>query len=145
MRDRPIFITEHDAAKLRGLLAALATAGRDQGHLEELNLELERAFVVDAGDLPRDVVTMHTRVQVADLMTGERHELVLVFPGQADMAAQRVSVLAPIGTAILGYREGDEVEWVMPGGLRRLWIERVQQPSARARAQANPGLAAASS
>jgi regulator of nucleoside diphosphate kinase len=129
MRDRPIFITELDAAKLRGLLAAFAAAERDQGHLEELNLELERAFVVEATDLPRDVVTMHTRVQVADLMTGKRHELVLVFPEQADVAAQRVSVLAPIGTALLGYREGDEVEWHTPGGLRRLRIENVIQPS----------------
>ena len=128
MRDHPIFVTEIDAAKLRGLLAAFATARRDQGHLEELAFELERAFVVESRALPRDVVTMHTRVQVADLTTGERHDLVLVFPGQADVAARRVSVLAPIGTALLGYREGDEVEWPTPGGLRRLRIEKVDQP-----------------
>lgn len=131
MRDHPIFITELDAAKLRGLLAAFATDRRDQGHLEELTLELERASLVEPQNLPRDVVTMHTRVQVADLTTGEHHELVLVFPGQADVAAQRVSVLAPIGTALLGYREGDEVEWLTPGGLRRLRIEKVRQPSMR--------------
>jgi regulator of nucleoside diphosphate kinase len=130
MRDRPIVITELDAARLRGLLAAFATARRDQGHLEELTAELERASVVEHSDLPRDVVTMHTRVRVADLMTGERRELLLVFPGQADVAAQRVSVLAPIGTALLGYREGDEVEWTTPGGLRRLRIEQVIQPPA---------------
>jgi regulator of nucleoside diphosphate kinase len=129
MRDRPIFITELDAAKLRGLLAAFATAQRDQSRLEELAVELERAYVVAAADMPGDVITMDTRVQVADLMTGERQELVLVFPGQADVAAQRVSVLAPIGTALLGYREGDEVEWATPGGLRRLRIERVVQPT----------------
>jgi regulator of nucleoside diphosphate kinase len=129
MRNHPIFITELDAAKLRGLLAAFATAQRDQEHLEELTLEIERASVVDSADLPRDVVTMHTSVVVADLVSGERQELVLVFPGQADVAARRVSVLAPIGTALLGYREGDEVEWPTPGGLRRLRIEKVVQPS----------------
>jgi regulator of nucleoside diphosphate kinase len=129
MRDIPILITEPDAAKLRGLLAAFATAQRDHGHLEELTLELERALLVGPDDLPRDVVTMHARVRVADLVTGERDDLVLVFPGQADVAARRVSVLAPIGTALLGYREGDEVEWVTPGGLRRLRIEKVTQPS----------------
>jgi regulator of nucleoside diphosphate kinase len=128
MRDRPIFITKIDAAKLRGLLAAFASAQRDQGHLDELAWELERASVVEPSDLPSDVVTMHARVQVADLTTGERQELVLVFPGQADVAAQRVSVLAPIGTALLGYRKGDEVEWLTPGGLRRLRIEHVSQP-----------------
>ena|SRR3569833_3840382 len=129
MRDHPILITELDAAKLRGLLAAFATVHRDQRHLEELASELERAVVVDLDDLPRNVVTMHARVRVADLATGERQELVLVFPTQADMAARRLSVLAPIGTALLGYREGDEVEWRTPGGLRRLRIEKVIQPS----------------
>jgi regulator of nucleoside diphosphate kinase len=129
MRDHPIFITKIDAAKLRGLLAAFATAQRDQGHLEELALELERAIVVEPRDLPRDVITMHARVRVSDSMSGECRELVLVFPGQADIPAQRISVLAPIGTALLGYREGDEVEWVTPGGLRRLRIEKVIQPS----------------
>jgi regulator of nucleoside diphosphate kinase len=131
MRDQPIFITELDAAKLRGLLAAFATDQRDQGHLEELSFELERASVVGPRSLPRDVVTMGARVRVADLMSGESHELVLVFPGQANVAAQRVSVLAPVGTALLGYREGDEVEWQTPGGMRRLRIEKVSQPSMR--------------
>ncbi|HEU4627981.1 MAG TPA: nucleoside diphosphate kinase regulator [Steroidobacteraceae bacterium] len=130
MRDRPIVITELDAAKLRGLLGVFGRAQRDQDHLEELALELERAQVVDADTLPGDVVTMHSRVQVTDLTTGERRELVLVFPGQADVPAQRVSVLAPIGTALLGYREGDEVEWPTPGGLRRLRIDKVVQPDA---------------
>lgn len=129
MRDHPILITELDAAKLRGLLAAFATVQRDQAHLEELTSELERAVVVEPGDLPPDVVTMHARVRVADLATGERQEMVLVFPTQADMGVRRLSVLAPIGTALLGYREGDEVEWRTPGGLRRLRIESVIQPS----------------
>jgi regulator of nucleoside diphosphate kinase len=131
MRNRPIFITKLDAAKLRGLLAVFASAQRDQAHLEELACELERASVLEAKDLPSDVVTMHARVQVSDLKTGERHEVVLVFPGQADVAAQRVSVLAPIGTALLGYREGDEIEWLTPGGVRRLRIERVIQPTVK--------------
>ncbi|HVY81748.1 MAG TPA: nucleoside diphosphate kinase regulator [Steroidobacteraceae bacterium] len=132
MRDHPIVVTELDAAKLRGLLGVFGRARRDQDHLVELALELERAQVVEAGALPGDVVTMHSRVQVTDLTTGERHELVLVFPGQADVRAQRVSVLAPIGTALLGYREGDEVEWPTPGGLRRLRIDKVIQPDASA-------------
>jgi regulator of nucleoside diphosphate kinase len=129
MRDRPIVITDLDAARLRGLIGALAHAQRDQNHLEELSLELERARVVRPDEVPSDVVTMHARVQVSDVTTGERRELVLVFSGQADLAAQRVSVLAPMGTALLGYREGDEVEWIMPGGLRRLRIEKVIQPA----------------
>jgi regulator of nucleoside diphosphate kinase len=127
VRDRPIVITKSDAAALRGLLAPRARVERDQDHLYELAAELERALIAEPGEAPDDVVTMHTRVHVFDLVSGERRELVLVFPGEADLSAGRISVLAPLGTALLGYREGDEVEWLMPGGLRRLRIERVRR------------------
>lgn len=129
MRDRHIVITESDAASLRRLLAALARSGRDQNHLEELRAELERAVVADREEVPRDVITMRTRVHVLDLKSSERRDLMLVFPWESNLAAGRISVLAPLGTALLGYREGDEVEWVMPGGLRRLRIEKVRQPA----------------
>jgi regulator of nucleoside diphosphate kinase len=128
MRDRHIVITKSDAASLRGLLAARMSAGRDQGHLEELGAELERALIAERDEVPRDVITMHTLVHVLDLKSSERRELVLVFPSESDPAAGRISVLAPLGTALLGYREGDEVEWTMPGGLRRMRIEKVCQP-----------------
>jgi regulator of nucleoside diphosphate kinase len=128
MRNRSIVITESDARMLRGLLAARISSARDQGHLEELSLELERAQVVDASEVPPDVITLHTRVRVLDLTSGERREIELVAPSEANVAANRISVLAPLGTALLGYREGDEVEWEMPGGLRRLKIEQVIQP-----------------
>jgi regulator of nucleoside diphosphate kinase len=130
MRDRHIVITKSDAASLRGLLAARMRTAHDQDHLEDLGAELERALVAERDDVPRDVVTMHTRVHVLDLKSRERRELVLVFPSESEPAAGRISVLAPLGTALLGYREGDEVEWRMPGGVRRLRIEKVWQPPA---------------
>ena len=129
MRNHPIVITESDAARLRELLAARTQVERNQDHLHELAAELERAFIAKPGEAPEDVVTMHTRVQVLDLVSGKRRELVLVFPRETDLSAGRISVLAPLGTALLGYREGDEVEWLMPGGLRQLRIERVRQPT----------------
>ncbi len=127
MRDRQIVIPKSDAARLRDLLAARARTEHDQGHLHELAAELERALIAEPGEAPEDVITMHTRVQVLDLVSGERRELVLVFPHEADLSAGRISVLAPLGTALLGNREGDEVEWLMPGGLRRLRVERVRR------------------
>jgi regulator of nucleoside diphosphate kinase len=129
VRDRPIVITKSDAAKLRELLTARARAEHDQDHLHELAAEVERALIAEPGQAPQDVITMHTRVRVLDLVSGECRELVLVFPREADLSAGRISVLAPLGTALLGYREGDEVEWKMPGGLRQLRIERVQRLS----------------
>jgi regulator of nucleoside diphosphate kinase len=125
MRDRSIEISAPDALLLRGLLRAHAAGNRDQEHVEELRFELERAHVLEPSEISPKVVTMHRIVQVLDLVSGERQRLVLVSPSQADVRALRISVLAPLGTALLGYREGDEVEWLMPGGIRRLRIESV--------------------
>lgn len=127
MRNRQVVVTQRDAARLRALVSGYARSARDTEHLEELALEIERASVLDPQQVPADVVTMHSRVRVLDLATGEHRELVLVYPAESDIAANRVSVLAPLGTALLGYRKGDEVEWQMPGGLRRIRIENVVQ------------------
>src|SRR5687768_11778141 len=115
MRDRHIVIADSDARRLRNLLAARALSAHDQAHLEELRAELERALVLAPEKVPADVVTMNAQVEVLDMSSGSRRQVVLVFPTEADVASQRISVLAPLGTALLGYREGDEFEWVMPG------------------------------
>src|SRR5689334_18954496 len=125
MRDQPITISETDAQRLRQLLNDRDVAERDQEHLHELAAELERAHVLESARVPADVVTMGSHVQVLDRASGQRREYIPVFPAEADLAARRISILAPLGTALLGYREGDEVEWLMPGGLRRLRIESV--------------------
>jgi regulator of nucleoside diphosphate kinase len=127
MRDRPIVIADSTARMLRGLLSARSAARHDQDHLQELEVELDRAVVLAPEQMPANVVTMHATVRVLDLESGARQELVLVRPAEANVKARRISVLAPLGTALLGYREGDEVEWLMPGGLRRMRIERVVQ------------------
>jgi regulator of nucleoside diphosphate kinase len=128
MGPRQIIMTRSDASKLRALVNGIKSL-RDQDHLEELRLELERAHVLDVEQVPRDVVTMGSRVHVIDLATGEARDFVLVYPSEADVREKRVSVLAPLGTALLGNRAGDEVEWEMPGGLRKLRIERVSASS----------------
>ena len=130
MNDRQIEISEPNARVLRGLLSARNGATHDQEHLEDLRVELERALVLDPSRLSPSVVTMHAAVRVRDLESGHRQELTLVSPSEADVSAGRISVLAPLGTALLGYREGDVVERVMPGGLRRLLIEEVRQQPA---------------
>lgn len=130
MRDRPMVIAASDAARLRGLLGARAAGARIRGPLQDLAVELEHALVLEPEEVPAHVITMHSRVNVLDLASGARDEWVLVFPTEADVRARRISVLAPLGTALLGHREGDELEWEVPGGLRRLRIERVRQPLA---------------
>jgi regulator of nucleoside diphosphate kinase len=127
MRENPIYILESDAAKLRGLLASRGghADGRDQEHLSDLASELERAFLVSAEAVPSGVATLNSHVQIVDLVSGERRELTLVFPSAADPGSGRISVLAPLGCALVGCREGEIVEWEMPGGPRRLRIDKV--------------------
>jgi regulator of nucleoside diphosphate kinase len=125
MRAQPIVITRPDAVRLHELVAARAGTPHDQAHLEELAGELERARIADAGDSPPDLIGLHSRVRMLDLASGRHQEITLVLPRESDPASGRISVLAPLGTALIGYRTGDEVEWQMPGGLRRVRIESV--------------------
>ena len=123
---RRIQVTDDDMARLRNLVrASRQSARRDQHHLAELERELDRAEVVTAADVPADVVTMHSVVRVRDLDTGASAVYRLVFPVDADIERRHISVLAPIGTALIGYQAGDRIEWTTPGGTRRLEIEDV--------------------
>jgi regulator of nucleoside diphosphate kinase len=132
MTRRRIFVTEDDMARLRELVRqGRMAAHKDQDHLSELDSELERAEVIAAGEVMPDVVTMHSTVRVRDVDTGTSMVYTLVFPVEADIEQQRISVLAPIGTALLGFRTGDVFEWKTPGRTRRLQIEEVLfQPEA---------------
>jgi regulator of nucleoside diphosphate kinase len=131
MATRDIFVTEDDHDRLSRLLAGAALSRRDRDHVAQLAAELDRAQIVPPDEIPPDVVTMHSEVALRDLDTGEALTFRLVYPSEADADRQRVSILAPIGTAVLGYRAGDTVEWTVPGGTRRLRIERVlYQPEA---------------
>ena len=136
MKQNNIFITEPDMEKLRRLLdSARNPMTRDREHLAMLEEELDRAHVVSAGQVPADVVTMNSMVRMRDLDTGSDMTCTLVFPRDADFARGKLSVLAPIGTAILGCRAGDVIEWKVPGGERRLRVEQIlHQPEAADRA-----------
>lgn len=117
-------ISSDDHRKLSLLLGHTPTSalGPAQAKLRE---ELKRALVLDPSALPADVVAMGTEVELLDLATGEVEIYVLSYPEKADPTQGRLSVLAPIGTAIIGYRQGDEIHWPTPGGLRRILIRAV--------------------
>ena len=89
-----------------------------------------RADVVEAEAIPRDVVTMNSEVRLQDLDSGDIKVYRLVFPSQA-RTENSISILAPIGTAMLGYRVGDVIEWRVPKGIRRLKVlDVLYQPEA---------------
>ncbi|BEH11270.1 nucleoside diphosphate kinase regulator [Geobacter sulfurreducens subsp. ethanolicus] len=130
--ERSIYITEFDLTRLEELLDKIDTEGsRDSRHLQELEDELLRAEVVEPQQIPADVVTMNSRVALKDLATGEEMVYELVFPSDARLEENRISILAPVGTALLGYRAGDTISWKVPGGTRKIKITKIlYQPEA---------------
>jgi regulator of nucleoside diphosphate kinase len=133
VKKRSIYITEPDMNRLQGLLETGSPFGhRDKKHLLELEDELNRARVVPAKDIPEDVITMNSKVRLKDLDSGEEVVYSLVFPGDANVSENKISILAPIGTALIGYRVGNTIEWKVPGGLRRLKVQKVLYQPERA-------------
>lgn len=136
MTREQILITREDKKQLQRILPRLA--GGEYAEREDLVLlaeEVERATEVEPSDMPSDVVTLNSTARVIDLESGESKDYTIVMPGEADYDAGRISVLAPLGTALLGYGVGDEIEWEVPRGVRRLRIDAVlYQPEAAAQA-----------
>ena len=124
MNPAPIYITHDDYTKLR-LLLATALPSHGNGALQKLRAELDRAAIVDPAAFPADVVTMDSTVQYEDLGTGEIEEYTIAFPDRANVERKRLSILAPVGTALIGCRVGDIVNWSTPGGIRQLKVRRV--------------------
>jgi regulator of nucleoside diphosphate kinase len=133
MGQRTLYITAYDKDRLDDLLAEARARGEHHlRDLDELATELKEARVVDPKSIPRGVVTMNSRVSLREAGTAEERVYSLVFPQHANVKAGAISVLAPLGTALLGYTEGDEIEWPMPSGrTKRFRIEKViYQPEA---------------
>jgi regulator of nucleoside diphosphate kinase len=128
MNPPSLSIVRDDYIRLGLLLSSLGRA-RAGGVVEKLRGELARATVIDPAAAPADLVTMHARVEFEYLGTGEIEEYALVYPERADAANGRLSILAPVGTALLGLRAGDTIDWPTPGGIRRLRVRRVTQPA----------------
>ncbi|WNG49662.1 nucleoside diphosphate kinase regulator [Archangium minus] len=122
-----IVVTSTDMERLRTLIDT--TAG---DKAETLDAELLRAEVVEPSQIPPDVVTMNSRVVYRDEDSGETREVTLSYPQDASLEHGRVSVLAPVGAALLGLSVGQEIEWELPGGKhKRLRIVSVTyQPQA---------------
>ena len=128
----PIYVTSQDKQRLEDLLMEVEVSDpRKHGDLKALTEELRRAVIVDPKDVFSDVITMNSRAEMRDLESGETVVFTLVFPSEANIDEEKISVLAPIGAGMLGYRVGDEFKWTVPGGLRRMKVMKVDyQPEA---------------
>lgn len=100
-------------------------------NLNPLLDEIKRAKILTPGEMPSDVVTMRSIVKLVYKNTGEVMQVQLVYPNESDIANNKISVFAPIATALLGYRKGDTVLWKVPGGEAELVIDEIiYQPEA---------------
>jgi regulator of nucleoside diphosphate kinase len=124
-------ITIPDRERLIKLIDDTDMGRSDRRRVEDLEAKLKSSHVVASKTVPPDVITMNSEVLLWD--SGEANDLVysLVYPDNADIMSNRISVLAPVGTAILGGREGDTIEWDVPGGTVRVSIKKIlYQPEA---------------
>lgn len=128
---RPILITRQDHERLTHLLEGYA-GKRDAAARAALEEELARARIVEPDEMPPDVVTMNSAVRFRDADAGVEHEIRLVYPHGADPAQGRISILAPVGSALLGLSVGQSIDWPFPDGrTRQLCVEAVPyQPEA---------------
>ncbi|TGG95027.1 nucleoside diphosphate kinase regulator [Natronospirillum operosum] len=115
MNARPeIVISTLDADRLESLLASLSK-GAFPGKAE-LEAELARADIVEPKDVPPTVVSMNSTVRFRVQSSEEEFELTLVYPKDMDASGNKISILAPVGSALLGLAQGDQIEWPKPGG-----------------------------
>lgn len=117
-----ITLTTRDMERLQRLLAEGSGRGA-----ERLDVELARADVVDPAAISPDVVTMNSEVTYRDEASGAERTVRLVYPSEADSSRGWVSVLAPLGSALLGLRVGQAIDWAMPRGVRRVRVLAVPQ------------------
>lgn len=130
MSSKQIYITEFDRDRLENLLER--TSGEHlEPYLDALRTELDRAKVVPSREVPAEVITMNSTIALTEVDTGEAERFTLVFPKDADVNSGKISILAPLGTAMLGYRVGDVFEWNVPVGKKRWRVDRIiYQPEA---------------
>ncbi len=129
---KKIQVTQTDHERLTAMIASMRNVpAEDQACLDKLQGELDRARVIASKRVKSDVVTMNSAVALRDLDNAQLYEYQLVYPQDADPEENKISVLAPVGTALLGYSMGDVVEWPVPAGVRHLQIEGIRyQPEA---------------
>lgn len=113
---KTIYITETDRERLEGIISSAPSSP----NIEGLQDELDRANIVRSEEVPPDVVTMNSKVSFKDVATGKESKMVLVYPKDADVEHGKISILAPVGSALIGLKVGDEIEWPVPSGKTRI-------------------------
>ncbi|QNA43070.1 GreA/GreB family elongation factor [Lacibacter sediminis] len=121
----PVVLCEEDFSKLKQLVALPGSA--KQGEMS-LAHEIARAIIVKNDSFPPNTIRIGSTVCIEDVETKKTHEFTIVMPSAVDIKRKFVSILSPMAAAIIGFRQGEEVIWEMPSGLKRILIKEVQTP-----------------
>ncbi|QNF33787.1 nucleoside diphosphate kinase regulator [Adhaeribacter swui] len=125
-----IYLTEKDYQRLLTLVQAQRHVNGTSS-VEALGKELKRAKVVAPEEIPVDVITMNSTVRLKELKSKAEMIVTIVYPKEVDLPSRKISVLAPIGTAVLGCRVGDKIDWPLPQGTATYRVEElIYQPEA---------------
>ena len=95
---------------------------RDAQNVQDLKAELSKAMLVSKESFPEDVIRLNSKIKIKDAGKNHVMELILVMPDKADLRQKRISVMAPVGTALIGFRKGQKVSWQVPAGKRTFYI-----------------------
>jgi regulator of nucleoside diphosphate kinase len=127
MSKKKVMIIKEEYNKLLEMIAEMDCSADDRTkeRLEELEKELKACSIIDSTELPSDLVSMDSTVEFTDVGSGEVLKYTITWPETADFENNKISVLAPIGTALLGYKAGDEIEWKVPAGTKRFKINNI--------------------
>lgn len=126
-----ICLTHYDYERLKSMIQEYTKRNKMDANVKDLLGEMERAQKVDSKNIPPNFVTMNSVIELKDLEELDFQEFRLVFPEDANTSENKISVLAPIGTAILGYKIGDVIQWKVPGGQNQFQITSIKyQPEA---------------
>lgn len=129
---KTLIFNKRDYTRIRQHIAdARQLQSISQTEAERLLSELGAAQVVEPEEVPVDVVTMNSVVKLSFLNTGKQIQFQIVYPGEADLKANKISIFSPVATALIGSKVHDEIEWLVPGGMTKIRIDEIlYQPEA---------------
>ena len=129
MENKEIFMVEDDINAIKKLTADNGSVyGSNRKYFEQLIKEVSRAKVIKKEQAPDGLVRLGSMVEIIDEQSAEKTVFKLVLPQEASPDDDKVSILAPIGTAVIGYRQNDVIEWKVPLGIRRIKLSKVENP-----------------
>lgn len=127
MNEEAILITEKDLLRIKHILSF-----QKSDDFENLELELDRAKIITDNEVPPDLVTMNSKVKFLTVQDNKEMIVTIVYPTESNFAEGKISVLASMGSALIGLRVGQEINWMFPNGKTKTLkiLDVIYQPEA---------------